>query len=92
VIGKKTAGVFLVAAAGSTLKQDITNSVQVLETAGAHVFGVVTTKLPVKGPHAYSYGAYGYGELSVQDLVTASSHEDKARLARDKEPGSTYAR
>lgn len=92
VIGKKTAGVFVVAAAGSTLKQDITNSVQVLETAGAHVFGVVTTKLPVKGPHAYSYGAYGYGELSVHDLVTAASYEDKARLARDKEPGSTYAR
>ncbi len=59
VIGKQAAGMLVVVAAGSTTKHDLDASLQTLETAGVNVFGVVATKLPLKGPQSYRYGTYG---------------------------------
>ncbi|MDR7329910.1 polysaccharide biosynthesis tyrosine autokinase [Corynebacterium guangdongense] len=60
VLGKESAGVLLIVAAGSTTRQDVTGSLQALETAGVNVLGVVATMLPAKGPNSYSYGRYSY--------------------------------
>ncbi len=61
VLSKYTDGVMLVAASGSTRRQDLGSAVRALETAGGHLRGVIVTMLPTKGPDSYGYGAYGYG-------------------------------
>lgn len=61
VMSKKTRGAILVAASGSTKKQELEGAVRTLDAAGAHVLGVVVTMLPTKGPDSYGYGTYGYG-------------------------------
>ena len=94
VIGKKTGGVLLVVAAGSTKKQDVENSLRVLETAGANVLGVVATRLPAKGSAADSYGygnygrgSYGEGEVSVQNLI--DGHSETQQDTAEQTTGST---
>lgn len=69
VVGKRTNGVLLVAASGSTRKQSLSGAVKSLQAAGGHLRGIVMTMLPTKGPDSYSYGAYGaYGAYSVDQL------------------------
>jgi len=60
VIGAKTHGVVLVAAAGSTRKQNFEAAVSSLDTAGISLRGIVATMLPIKGPTGYGYGIYEY--------------------------------
>ena len=60
VIGAKTQGVILVAAAGSTHQQSFETAVETLETAHVSLRGVVATMLPTKGPGRYMYGSYAY--------------------------------
>jgi capsular exopolysaccharide synthesis family protein len=60
VVGAKTQGVILVAAAGSTHQQSFESAVDSLETAHVPLRGVVATMLPTKGPGRYMYGTYAY--------------------------------
>lgn len=61
VVSKKTSGTILIAASGSTKKQELAGAVRTLETVGARLLGVIVTKLPTRGPDSYSYGTYSYG-------------------------------
>ena len=62
VISKFTGGSILVAAAGRTTKGELTSAVSALENIGNSLMGVVVTMLPTKGPDAYGYGTYAYGD------------------------------
>lgn len=69
VVGKRTNGVLLVAASGSTRKQSLAGAVTSLQAAGGHLRGIVMTMLPTKGPDSYAYGAYGaYGAYTGDQL------------------------
>ncbi len=61
VIGKKTAGLLMVVASGSTKKHALEGAARTLDTAGADLLGVIVTMLAAKGPDSYGYGNYGYG-------------------------------
>lgn len=71
VIGAKTQGVILVAAAGSTHQQSFESAVESLETAHVPLRGVVATMLPTKGPGRYMYGTYAYAY--EEDEVTLTN-------------------
>lgn len=60
VIGAKTQGIILVAAAGSAHQQSLKGAVEALQTARVPLRGVVATMLPNKGPGSESYGTYAY--------------------------------
>jgi succinoglycan biosynthesis transport protein ExoP len=68
VMSKFTGGSILVAAAGRTTKSQITGAVAALENIGSSLMGVIVTRLPTKGPDAYGYGAYSYGEVEPLDV------------------------
>lgn len=72
VISKRTDGVLLVAASGSTRKQSLAMAVRTLEAAGGLLRGVIVTMLPTKGPDSYGYGAYGYGGYGTDRKVEVS--------------------
>ena len=62
VESQHTDGVILVAAAGTTRRQNLELAVRSLERAGGHLRGVIVTMMPQKGPDSYGYGArYAYG-------------------------------
>lgn len=62
VVSKHTNGTLLVAASGSTRKQELTGAVRSLAAAGGHLLGIIVTMLRTKGPDSYGYGAHGaYG-------------------------------
>lgn len=67
VVGAKTQGVILVAAAGSTHQQSFEAAIDSLETANVPLRGVVATMLPTKGPGRYMYGQYAYAYEDVDD-------------------------
>lgn len=67
VVSKLTGGAILVAASGSTKKQELAGAVRTLESIGSKLLGVVVTMLPTKGPDSYGYGAYSYGPVSGFD-------------------------
>jgi polysaccharide biosynthesis transport protein len=62
ILSKRTGGAILVAAAGKTRRNQLKGALNVLDSVGAEVLGIVLTMLPTKGPDAYGYGhaAYGY--------------------------------
>ncbi|MFC6354655.1 polysaccharide biosynthesis tyrosine autokinase [Luethyella okanaganae] len=61
VLSKLCGGAILVAASGSTRKNELAGAVRALEGIGSRLIGVIVTMLPTKGPDSYSYGAYIYG-------------------------------
>lgn len=86
VIGAKTNGVVLVAAAGSTRKQNFEAAVGSLETAGLSLRGIVATMLPAKGPNGYGYGVYEYNydaDVNANGRFSAS-HKARGRRALGK--------
>lgn len=81
VIGKRTNGVLLVAAAASTRKQSLVGAVNSLITAGCRLRGVVMTMLPAKGPDSNAYGAYGaYGAYAGDQLPEGNEFSVQAPL------------
>jgi succinoglycan biosynthesis transport protein ExoP len=62
VISKFTGGAILVAAAGRTTRGELSSAVTALDNIGNSLMGVVMTMLPTKGPDAYRYGTYAYGD------------------------------
>lgn len=84
VISKRTNGTLLVAASGSTRKQNLTAAVRSLTAAGGKLLGVIVTMLPTKGPDSYGYGAYGaYGAYGGKDTQVT---ESVAEAALSEEP------
>lgn len=80
IIGKKTQGVILVSASGSTKKDALAAAVQSLETAKVKLRGVVVTMLKATGSDRYGYGYYGddvYGEESVVEQNRRSRRESR---------------
>lgn len=73
VVGAKTQGVILVAAAGSTHQQSFEAAVDSLATANVPLRGVVATMLPTKGPGRYVYGRYAYAYEDDESDNTAET-------------------
>ncbi len=65
VLAARADGVVLVASVNETRREDLKNSVAILEKTGARLLGVVANKVRVTGRGAYYYGGY-YGD-SVPD-------------------------
>lgn len=57
VIGKKATGTLVVAAAQSSRKQAVLEAISMHEDVGAHVSGIIVTKLPPNGEDLYVYGS-----------------------------------
>jgi len=68
VISKFIGGSILVAAAGRTTKGEIASAVGALEHVSDSLLGVVVTMLPTRGPDAYGYGTYAYGDARSLDV------------------------
>jgi len=80
VISKFTGGSILVAAAGRTTKGELTSAVTALNNIGNSLMGVVVTMLPTKGPDAYGYGTYAYGDArSFDDVETPKRERSKGK-------------
>ena len=69
VLEKLSTGLLMVVATGFTTKQELEHSLQVLETAAANVLGLVATRTPPKKEGRYSYGQYGYGARTVNEIM-----------------------
>ncbi len=67
VVSKLAGGAILVVASGRTKRAEIAGAVRALEHSGSSLLGVVVTMLPTKGPDAYGYGTYGYGDTRSFD-------------------------
>lgn len=77
VLSKRTNGVLLVAASGSTRRQALGGAVQSLGVAGGNIAGIIVTMLPVKGPDSYAYGAYGaYGTYEASEETRLSTGDE----------------
>lgn len=67
VLSKLSGGAIIVAAAGRTKRAEIAGAIRALEHSGSRLLGLVVTMLPTKGPDAYGYGTYGYGDTHSAD-------------------------
>ena len=81
VVGKKTSGVIVIVASGSTKKQAFNAAVRTLETAGTKILGLIVTMLPTKGPDSYGYGQYGYGYGVKEDAAPVAVEPKRAARA-----------
>ncbi|MEL4320068.1 polysaccharide biosynthesis tyrosine autokinase [Leifsonia sp. YIM 134122] len=84
VVSKFTGGTILVAASGSTKKQELAGAVRALTASGGRLAGVVVTMLPTKGPDSYGYGAYTYGVIHEEDDASESAAPTKTRSRRKR--------
>lgn len=82
-------GVVLVAAAGSTKRQEFTGAVQALDRAGSRLLGVVLTKVPLKGSGYGGYASYGMNHTYAEPPTV---DEADAGAERDAQPGSAPGR
>jgi capsular exopolysaccharide synthesis family protein len=62
VLSKLSGGAIVVSAAGRTKRAELAGAIRALEHSGSRLLGVVVTMLPTKGPDAYGYGTYAYGD------------------------------
>lgn len=68
VIGKKATGTLVVAAAQSSRKPAVLEAISMHEDVGAHVSGIIVTKLPPNGDDLYVYGSRAsYGTPPTAD-------------------------
>lgn len=69
VLSRIVGGTALVVAAGQSAKNEVIGALKTLHAVDATVLGSILTKLPIKGPDAYSYNQYGYssGYLSNEE-------------------------
>ncbi len=61
VLSAIASGAIIVVASGRTRREQLRRSTEILDGIGARTLGVVLNFMPMKGPDAYSYDAYGYG-------------------------------
>jgi capsular exopolysaccharide synthesis family protein len=87
VLAKLTSGAILVVASGRTTTHQLDSAIDVLDTVGARVAGVVLTKVPTKGADAYGYGyGYGYGGYGSYTAPPAV-RENTLRSSRRRSSG-----
>lgn len=79
VISKLAGGAILTVASGRTKKGEIAGAVRALDHIGSKLLGVVVTMLPTKGPDAYGYGTYAYGDTHFLDGSEAPADTGKRR-------------
>ncbi|MDR6904813.1 capsular exopolysaccharide synthesis family protein [Agromyces sp. 3263] len=82
VVSKLAGGAILVAASGSTKKQELAGAVRALESIGSRLLGIIVTMLPTKGPDSYSYGAYTYGVTHDGDEFDVGDALDRSGRSR----------
>jgi succinoglycan biosynthesis transport protein ExoP len=86
VISKLAGGAILVAASGRTKRSEIVGAVKALDHIGSRLLGVVVTMLPTRGPDAYGYGTYTYGDTRLmQNAEQPTEHAKRpARLGKGR--------
>lgn len=62
ILARTVGATIVVCATGKTHKNQLKGAFAALANVDAPVSGVVLTMLPTKGPDAYGYGRYGYGQ------------------------------
>lgn len=83
VVSKLAGGAILVAASGSTKKQELAGAVRALEAIGSRLLGIVVTMLPTKGPDSYGYGNYTYGVThDLEEVFETEATRERARSRR----------
>ena len=85
VISKLAGGAILVAASGRTKKAELVGAIHALDHIGSKLLGIVVTMLPTRGPDAYGYGTYGYGDSHPLGDTEAVSGRQK-RAGRKGQP------
>lgn len=83
VLARSTSGAIVVAAAGSTHRNQLSSALEALETVSAHVAGIVLSMVPTRGPDAYGYG-YGYGYRYVADEAEDAPMGDDATMRSNR--------
>lgn len=80
VISKLAGGAILVAASGRTKKAELVGAIRALDHIGSKLLGIVVTMLPTKGPDAYGYGTYAYGDTHpLGDAGAVTGRQKRAR-------------
>ena len=80
VISKLAGGAILVAASGRTKKAELVGAMRALDYIGSKLLGIVVTMLPTKGPDAYGYGTYAYGDTHpLGDAGAVTGRQKRAR-------------
>lgn len=64
VLAQRVGGVVVVVGTQKVRTTDLEKSLAALEMVQADVLGVVLNRLPTKGPDAYTYGYYSYGNTT----------------------------
>jgi len=82
VVSKLADGAILVAASGRTKRAELTAAVRALDHIGSKLLGVVVTMLPTKGPDAYGYGTYAYGDTSAFADSEVVTKRQRRRVGR----------
>ena len=82
LLSKLAGGAILVAASGRTKRAEMSGAVRALEHVGSRLLGVVITMLPTKGPDAYGYGTYTYGDTRLEPDVEDLSKNVRRRRGR----------
>jgi capsular exopolysaccharide synthesis family protein len=75
VLARLVGGSLVIVAAGRTHRNQLAGSLNALENVGARVSGLVLTMVPTKGPDAYGYGRYGYGNYYRHEQGEASKKQ-----------------
>ena len=70
VLEKLSTGLLMLVATGLTVKQELEESLQTLDTAGTNVLGIVATMTPSKGTGRDNYGEYDYGAQAADERVS----------------------
>jgi succinoglycan biosynthesis transport protein ExoP len=81
VLSKLAGGALVVVGADRIHRPQLQQSLDSLETAGAHIFGIVMNKLAVRDAPAYGYG-YGHPS-SVQEFRSSPALQPKRRPGVD---------
>lgn len=91
VLAQQVGGVVVVVGTQKVRTTDLEKSIAALEMVQADVLGVVLNRLPTKGPDAYTYGYYSYGNTTsgaqtmkpVDPDFQATPDEDDGRFAEE---------
>ena len=82
LLSKLAGGAILVAASGRTKRSEIASAIRALDHVGSKLLGVVVTMLPTKGPDAYGYGTYTYGDTRVEPGAEGPTKAKHGRVRR----------
>lgn len=84
VLAQQVGGVILVVGTQKVRTTEVEKSLAALEMVDADLLGVVLNRLPAKGPDAYSYSYYSYGNTSYVDTTDENSKERRPDQSRSE--------